>query len=56
VVDLSVGLTGLKALASGALSTSIGARVGQTVVLGGMHLATVPGQIILTVRPELVAE
>lgn len=55
VVDLSVDLKGGRAAMSD-LSTELGARTGQTVVLGGMHATGVPGQIILTVRPELVAD
>lgn len=51
IVDLGVQLRSRR---GNELGTSIGARVGQTVVLGGMHLAKVPGQLILTVRPELV--
>lgn len=54
VVDMSVRL-----LAGGAgsqLKTQIGARVGQTVVLGGTHVSERDGTVILTVRPELVAD
>jgi len=46
----------LRSPATGALSTQINARAGQTVVLGNAQLQQDGGTVILVVRPELVTQ
>ncbi len=56
VADLSVALKNASGLNMGELQTQIGARMGQTVVLGSTQFYGHPGTVILTVRPELVQD
>jgi len=53
-VDMAVQLGSLRGM--GKLETEVAARIGQTVVIGSTQMLGQPGPIILTVRPELVAE
>lgn len=52
VAEVNVQLHGDGGLSE--LRTQIGARVGQTMVLGSTQFSGHPGTVILTVRPELV--
>lgn len=54
VAEVSVRLQGSGGLSE--LQTEIGARVGQTMVLGSTQFSGHPGTVILTVRPALVED